>query len=419
MSTTYSIHRKEEAKIFTILLVFVITSIFFSSSIVSRVSVGSLFVGCLLLGRKEPKIVNPYYLFSLTPLSLMMYTDISEVYMLPLSHETWVLGIINIYAFMFALFFTPSFRHIRNCIGVHKTSGLIIGALIMYGIYVASSLFPELQAIFWFTHIAAMVFARRSKRPLGLVFCSFLFLSSIFSGYSSKMTMLLFVLAFLVCFDKFYSPSRKQRIRMVLLCAVGVVFMVFAFSFANKERGNYNAEEGQAYYETQGRFAWDYESILMMPYFYFSTPWTNVEYVIHSQDDRTHGLWLIKPILGYMGLDEKLENEYELVPYSSFNTFTFVCCGFKDFGYWLSVISALFLGFFVKKVYSRYLVSKSPFDVTSYILVALATAEMFFSNHFFMQSYPFTVFIMMELYKYISIIFGGNRRLDLETNLIA
>lgn len=123
---------------------------------------------------------------------------------------------------------------------------------------------------------------------------------------------------------------------------------------------------------------------------------------------------MIKPILGYLGVDEKFSREYELIPYSSFNTFTFICCGFKDFGYWLSILSSLFLGFFVKKMYSRYLISKSPFDVTSYILVALATVEMFFSNHFFMQSYPFTVLIMMELYKYITYFFGANRKLDIE-----
>ena len=43
--------------------------------------------------------------------------------------------------------------------------------------------------------------------------------------------------------------------------------------------------------------------------------------------------------------------------------------------------------------------SRSPFDVACYVLTAIATLEMFFSNHFFMQSYPFTIVILMELYK--------------------
>lgn len=404
----------KDVRLLTVLFLFVVVVVFIPSTIACRICAASLFIACILMGRKEPRLVNPYYLFSLTPLSLTLYSEVAGGYMLTLSHSTWVLAIINIYAFIFALFVTPSFKSIKNCIGVSNTSGLIIGAFIMYGIYLASRIVPELNALFWFTSIAAMVFALRSKKKIGLVFCAYLFLSSIFSGHSSKMEMLLYVLTFLICYDKFYSPTRKQRMTVAALAAIGVVFMIFAFSFANKERGQYDAESGQAYYEQQGNFEWDYDSALLMPYLYFSTPWTNVEYVVQTQDERTNGLWMIKPILGYLGVDEKFSREYELIPYSSFNTFTFICCGFKDFGYWLSILSSLFLGFFVKKMYSRYLISKSPFDVTSYILVALATVEMFFSNHFFMQSYPFTVLIMMELYKYITYFLGANRKLDIE-----
>ena len=138
-----------------------------------------------------------------------------------------------------------------------------------------------------------------------------------------------------------------------------------------------------------------------------TTPWSNLQYVTETQPKSTNGLWTIKPLLGYAQLDDTFENNYKLEPYSSFNTFTYIVCGYKDFGFWGSVVMSLFLGFFVKKVYSRYKVSQSPFDVAIYVCAGLAVVEMFFSNHFFMQSYPFTIVIIMELYK--SLVRGNNK----------
>ena len=130
---------------------------------------------------------------------------------------------------------------------------------------------------------------------------------------------------------------------------------------------------------------------------YLETPWVNLQYVTETQDNRTYGMWALKPLLGYLGLRD--DEDYKLEPYSSFNTFTFISCQFKDFGYYGSVLLSLFLGFFVKKMYSLSMRSNSPFYLGAFVLVALATLEMFFSNHFFMQSYPFTIFIMMWLYQ--------------------
>ena len=417
MRIIYSINNKPGGSILVFLFVFVLLSIFAKSILVCRVCVAIMFLGCIVLGYREPRFANPYYLFSITPLSLSVYSDIGGIYMLPLSYETWVLAIINIYAFLWALFITPRFKAIRNCIGISSKRGLIFGALIMYLIAIVSRLVPSLNPLFWFTSFAAMVFALKSKSLFGYIFCAVLFLVELLSGSSSKMGMLLYVLTFLICFDKFFTSTKIQRRMLVLLSALGMAFMVFAFSFANKERGKSDVNESRYYYEQQGDFDWAYSSSFLLPYFYLTTPWTNVEYVIHSQDTRTYGLWMIKPLLGYLRVDEKYEKEYKLEPYSTFNTFTFVCCGFKDFGFWLSILASLFLGFFVKKVYSRYVISRSPFDVLSYIIVALATAEMFFSNHFYMQSYPFTAVLMMELYKFL-VYLGGNTTMDLEKNLI-
>ena len=97
-------------------------------------------------------------------------------------------------------------------------------------------------------------------------------------------------------------------------------------------------------------------------------------------------------------LDSRFANYYVLNPYSSFNTFTYISVLFKDFGYWGSCLGSLMLGFFVRKVYQAFKKTKSPFYVACYALTACAVFEMFFSNHFLSQSYPFTILLLMVLY---------------------
>jgi oligosaccharide repeat unit polymerase len=229
------------------------------------------------------------------------------------------------------------------------------------------------------------------------------------TGSVSKLFVLMLAMTILVIYDKYYAVTKKSKRREFLLMIAGIALMLAAFSFANKDRGSYDADDGVSGYSAQG-ITWTGATRFFMPYMYLTNAWTNLQYVTETQDSRTYGLWMAKPVLGYLQLDDSFGPIYNLESYSSFNTFGFITCGFKDFGYWLSVISALMLGFFVKKIYSRFLLSRSPFDVACYVLVGLATLEMFFSNHFFMQSYPFTVVIIMGLYKFVAARLFRNKR---------
>lgn len=390
-----------DGKVLSLMLVFTVLSLFISSTLLYKVTVFLAAFSCGIMGYKQHNLMNPYYLFAITPLSLLLYFDLGGAYMLELSDKTWRLAIINICAFIFTLHLTPSFTLYSNCIGLNKTGALVFSSVFFYLLSFVGGFFPQLQALFWFLSVTAIVCAIKTKKKIMYVFCAYIILSSLLSGHISKMGVLLQCITILVCYDKYFVDSRADRIKLYLLIGLGTLLMIFAFSFANKDRGKYDSEDGLNYYITQGNINWDYNSALFMPYMYCATPWTNLEYVVESQNTRTNGLWLIKPVLGYVGLDEKYEEEYELTPYSSFNTFTFISVSFKDFGFFGSIIISICLGYFVKKIYSRYQISKSPFDITSYILVALATAEMFFSNHFLMQSYPFTCLIIMEFWKLI------------------
>jgi hypothetical protein len=386
-------------KILSILFISIIISIIFESILIDKIAVFIFFVSLLLLGVKEKTFLNPYYLFVFTPFSLLIYFNVIDLYMVDLTHKTYLLVLINMMAFIAALTLGPFFKvDKKKGYGEHSKRSLRLITFVLFGLSFIGFLVPFFYSIFWLLSIPAIVFAMKTKEKK-MILVVLIYILLIASIKLSKTAVLLYILTFLISLEKFYSFYGKQAIRLKIFTGFGIFFLIFAFSFANKERGDYDADEGLEYFTRQGG-EWQYDSAFFLPYMYLATPWTNLQYVTESQDTRTYGLWTLKPLINYFQIDEDFEKEYTLVPYSSFNTFTFVAVGFKDFGYWFSTLASLILGFFVKKVYCRFLVSQSPFDTATYVIFSLATLEMFFSNHFYMVSYPFTMLIVMWISKF-------------------
>lgn len=401
--------KKEKNKYVFLLLLAVFMSFVAGTAMIDRVSVLLILYICIRLGMKEESPVNPYYLFAITPISLLIYINIGDAYMANLTHNTWLLGIMNMAAFVIALVLTRPVKFKVSYDTKETVSSLTLHAIILFALSFMGNLIPELESVFWICAVPAIVCAIMSKR-VGLFLLVGLYLVISFTiGSVSKSFMLMLAMTILVIYDKYYAVTKKSKRRVFLLMIAGIALMLAAFSFANKDRGSYDADDGVTRYSAQG-ITWTGATRFFMPYMYLTNAWTNLQFVTETQDSRTYGLWMAKPVLGYLQLDDSFGPIYNLESYSSFNTFGFITCGFKDFGYWLSVISALMLGFFVKKIYSRFLLSRSPFDVACYVLVGLATLEMFFSNHFFMQSYPFTVVIIMGLYKFVAARLFRNKR---------
>jgi len=381
-----------------LLFIGVIIALIFRSVVFDEFSVILIFVSCVLLGRKETSLINPFYLFSLTPLSLLIYVNVGSFYMLDLTHETYLLAIINMSAFVFALSSTRGYKKVPSIAGTNSSRDLVVHSVILYILSFSANLIPFLSSVLWVFSIPATVCAVKSKKKIMLIFVALMIGVSML-GEISKTSVLLNIVTLLITYEKYYITTAKQKRKLFIYTIFGFFFMVFSFSFANKERGSYNADDVVDYYSKKG-VTWSLNSNLYMPYMYMTTPWANLQYVTETQPKNTNGLWIFKPLLGYAQLDDIFENDYKLEAYSSFNTFTYIATGYKDFGFFGSVVMSLFLGFFVKKVYSRYKISQSPFDVAIYSGVALAVLEMFFNNHFFMQSYPFTIFIVMGVYRF-------------------
>lgn len=389
-----------------LVLLTAITGVIFNSPIVCRGCVLLLFVICILRGMREKYYLNPYYMFALVPFTLLIYANIS-IYHLDLTVNTWLIAIINIAAFIGAFEFTPAYKNEKNCIGIQDTGSLLQNTYILLFLgyvgvvfqYIFGSTMP-LASVFGLFSTAAVVCAFKSKKKSLIILVCLVTVVS-WMTYVSKTSVLGFCLTTLICYEKYYLKTSKQRKRIIILEIIGIVIMIFSFSFANQDRGNSSASSVVAYYTMYGGLKWSGKDYLLMPYMYITTPWANLQHVIQTQASHTYGLWTLKPLLGYFQMDSLFTEWYSLRAYSSFNTFTYIAVLFKDFGFWGSCIGSTFLGFFVKKVYSRYTISKSPLDVACYVLVAQAVLEMFFSNHFFTQSYPFTIVIIMGIYKII------------------
>lgn len=383
-----------------------VIGVILNSPEVCRICVLLLLVICILRGMREKYFLNPYYMFSLVPFTLIIYKNISN-YHLELKVNTWLIAIINISAFIVAMDFTPEYKHFEKCKGVgegrqlinHTILLLILGFMpTVYTLALGGTM--PLASIFTLFSSGAIVCALKSKKKIliGVVF--FIFFIS-WMGYVTKSSILTFAIAVLIGYEKYYVDSMKQRRRLIVLSMLGLLIMIAAFSFANQGRGSKSGMSAVQYYSTYGDLVWNKNASLLMPYMYLTTPWANLQYVMETQPNHTYGLWMIKPFIGYFQLDSLFLSFYELNAYSNFNTFTYLAYCFKDFGFWGSCISSVILGFFTKKVYSRFMVSQSPLDIACYVLVSQAVVEMFFSNHFFTQSYPFTIVIIMGIYKFV------------------
>jgi len=389
------------AIILTVILGGIIGELFFF-----RTSVFCVLALCFLNANREVKIVNPYSLFAMVPFSLLIYANVGDFYMQDLTASTWILAIINMWSFLIGLRVASNDVNPYICVGVgltfeeyrnHAMLLTIVGTIPYLYYAITKAIFP-LASIFTLFSIPGLVCAIASKNRWLIIFCLGVMLSPMVIGHTSKTSVLTIALCFAIAYEKFYIKSSFGRKKMIIIGILGVILMIFSFTFANKNRGVYDSEEGFKYYDKAG-VVWNHDVSLFLPYMYLTTPWTNLQHVIQTQDTRSYGLWLFKPLLGYMQIDDNFKELYEIKAYSNFKTFTFIAVQFKDFGFWGSTLISLLLGLYVKKIYSIYIISKSPLDVATFVYVGQAVMEMFFSNHFFVLSYPFTIFILMFLYK--------------------
>lgn len=371
-----------------------------------------LFV-CIYLGLREKYPFNPYFFFSLTPLSLALYEyKFSTHYLDRLDSYTYAVALCGIAAFVFGLSLIkhPCKPHARSGGGFREESLfyplLFLGMLpIAYGVLQApgvllsgdfigmgeyTGLMP-MSSILMFCRFPALALAFKSKRrgriAIALGCCTFALLLSF-----NKTNLIFLVFTLLFSIHGYCLTSRRSRKVFRLLCVAAAVGLVASVTFYDDVRGDFDSTAALVRTGSTGL-----PEFLMLPYMYLECSWTNLQYVIDTQPDHTYGLWLLRPLLFYLRVDGAFEDAYTLVPSSSYNTYTYLTVLWKDFGLVGAILISFGLGLFVSFVYQRFRQSDSPFLTAAYALNAVAVLEMFFSNHFFYLVYPFTAVIIAVL----------------------
>lgn len=387
------------------------------STMIFRVCICAICLYCFKKGSKESNLINPYYLFMVTPLSLLLYTDtFAPIYLNPLNMKTWLLATINILGFLLGYEMVRDrhkivpipFRNSRSARNVRRHI-IVLGVLSVIPVlfrYLHISI--PLRSFMGFFGYIGLAMAYKSQIRSNIILAS-LFILICFLEDFNKSRFLTFSLASLICYESYFVKTDYQK-RKILFGILGVTIFMLLVAFPLKtyirDGGSYIDFANQVSDVSESTFEY-YDSkfnssgpdFLKMPYMYLVSSWNNLQYVVQTQDSRTYGLWSLKPLLTYCGLSTQFENYYTLIPESTFNTFTYISVLFKDFGYWASVFGSLFLGAFVKLVKIRAIKNGSSFDIASYSLVCFATFQMYFSNHFFGMSYPFTIIIIGYVYK--------------------
>lgn len=408
--------KKSIALVFVLLVsavVLIVLSLVNPEDVVFKLLALVLFFICIHLGLREGYPFNPYFLFSLTPLSLVLYEyTFSTHYLDRLDPYVYGVALCGISAFMFglALLKHPGRAHARQgkeargdslfypllllgmlptVYGIMQAPGtLLAGDFIGMGEY--TGLMP-MSSILMFCRFPALVLAFKSKQKgriaIALGCCVFALLLSF---NKTNLTFLIFALLFSI--HKYHLNSRGSRNAFRLLCSVAAVGLVASVTFYDDVRGDFDSTAALVNTGSSGL-----PEFLMLPYMYLECSWTNLQYVIDTQPDHTFGLWLLRPLLFYFRMDGVFEDAYTLVPASSYNTYTYLTIPWKDFGLVGAILISFGLGLFVGFVYQRFRRSSSPFFTAAYALNAVAVLEMFFSNHFFYLVYPFTVVIIAVL----------------------
>ena len=166
MNYFFSFSHVKSQSLMTFLFVMVALSILLDTVTMSRICAVSLFIGCLMLGLREKYVMNPYLLFSLTPLTLACYQGISESFMYNLSNRTWILCNNNIFSFVLALYITRPFKTRANCIGIKDNKALIKHSIVLFLLSELALIIESLSSILWLFRIAAIVCAIKTKKKL-------------------------------------------------------------------------------------------------------------------------------------------------------------------------------------------------------------------------------------------------------------
>lgn len=414
-------YAKQNARVVTLLLsvTLVLITAAINPSLVGT-SAAIIIVALLWLGNREKHVVNPYFLFLLTPISILLYSNsVSPVFLPPLDTNTQLIISAGLFSYLAGLL-TIGGNRLKNTPKYSPDYSyyvILILGLTPHVIGVASTglpvfadnlnaarqtyLLPVIGQLFVFLPVTILIAFRKGQRGKVLVSTT---LSFFFAFVMASKFQILF--AGLFFFYGYFRYDGKSLLKVppaaLLILTLVAVPLLFEAIYSLRE----NNPQNQYFWRTQVSFGSLFldqnADYTYLPYLYLTTPWSNFSYLLELDTQYTYGARSLYSISSVLQLDSALSFDDPAIRRPPFNTHAFLGDFFLDFGVFGVVALSYLLGILVKWCY---LVARATTDLLReaiWISIAFASFMLFFSNHFTGQSYPLVSLILFNFYRFLS-----------------
>lgn len=374
-----------------------------------------LFVFCINLGVKFKSLLNPYFIFSLSLLSLLSYNPALSDYLIDISLEVYFLIFCGMFSFLLGMIVVDKTKKIQKAklkintkvslkrmflvvlfLGLipHIIGFVKVGIPILDQVNLAESRDNYLPSglsyfIFFLPLTIIIAFLSKNKKLINLS----IVLNAVVSILRvSKFDILVFMIFLLFAYLK-YGEKKNSSIRKISLFSSVLFSIPFIFDWFY----NLRLKRGS----TADDFGLSTNLIpefLSLPYLYFTTAWSNLTQTILSLPDFNFGAYTFFPFYSALQFDNLIPKVSSKVIYQHpFNTFSFLTDFYMDFGTLGIVIIPFLLGFLLFYSYHKSIENSNPIRDGQFVILAIPSLMLFFSNHFTSVGYPFIVFILFGI----------------------
>ena len=375
-----------------------------------------LFIYCVTLGQRKKFILNPYYLFAVTLLSLMSYNSKLSYFLISIPFAVHLLIFFGVISFLGGMIVADSMKGAKKR---YEKANIKTSNMILFVIVLLLGLIPHVIGII---NVGAPILSganagetRDNYLPNGLSYFIFFLPVTILIAYAdknrtliilslslnalmatirlSKFDMLIFIFFSIFAYIKYGQSSSKALNKYLVLAGV-FLSVPYVFDWFYTARMMEDSAVSRFSLESI-IISEDFRALVSLPYLYFTTGWSNLTQTILSVQDFNHGLYTAYPFISALQMEELIGHTSEKFIYRHpFNTHAFLADYYMDFGVAGVIFIPFLVGFFVFQSYKQSIITVNPIKDAQFIILAIPTLLLFFSNHFSSVGYPFIVYIL-------------------------
>lgn len=383
-----------------------------------------LFVFCINMGLKEKSPLNPYYIFAVSLFSLIVYDPKISDFLIDIPFDIYFLILLGIGSFLLGMVLvdkrlkiTKTQNHTNNKSSNNK----------LFWIFLFLGLIPH---IIGFMKVGIPILnqndlseARDNYLPGGLSYFIFFLPITITIGFANKNKIFILLSIFL---NGFISIVRVSKFDILIF----IIFLLFSFlKYGDKKSTSFKKYFifSAVFYAIPYIFDWFYNlrnetdtgntsfllsntsisnslsNIISLPYLYLTTAWSNLTQTILTVKYFNYGSYTFHPFISALQLDDLISYASKKVIYKHpFNTYAFLTDYYMDFGVIGMIIIPFLVGFIVFYSYKKSLMDANPIKDGQFLILAIPTLMLFFSNHFTSVGYPFIVYLLYGFFGFLS-----------------